>query len=351
MSAAEPFVGVRGPRLGDESRERARPLLEVQGLSTGLGSGRIPILDDISFALRPGEVLGVVGESGSGKSMLALSIMGLLPRAIRRTAGRIVLEGEDLAALGPRAWRAKRGRDLAMIFQEPLTALNPVMPVGMQVTEVLTRRRGLRGSEARREAIRLFERVEIPSAEARLASYPHEMSGGMRQRVVIATALAAQPKLLVADEPTTALDVTIQAQILDLLRDLQREQGLSMLLITHDLGVIAEAADQVLVLYAGRVAEIAPVRRLFDAPVHPYTRALLASIPKTSGPRGRLVSIEGSVPGAGELGSACRFADRCAARQDACTTGVPPMHRVAEEHWVACLEPVGYRLPSLETMS
>jgi oligopeptide/dipeptide ABC transporter ATP-binding protein len=329
----------------------SRPILEVQGLSTGLADGRIPILDDVSFALRRGQVLGVVGESGSGKSMLALSIMGLLPRAIRRTAGRILLEGEDLAALTPQAWRAKRGRDLAMIFQEPLTALNPVMPVGAQVAEVLTRRRGLRAGDARREAIRLFERVEIPSAEVRLAAYPHEMSGGMRQRAVIAMALAAQPKLLVADEPTTALDVTIQAQILDLLRDLQREQGLSMLLITHDLGVIAEAADQVLVLYAGRVAEIAPVRRLFDAPVHPYTRALLASIPKTSGPRGRLASIDGSVPGAGELGSGCRFADRCGARRDVCTNGVPPMHRIAEDHWAACLEPTGYRTPSLETSS
>jgi ABC-type glutathione transport system ATPase component len=207
----------------------SRPILEVQGLSTGLADGRIPILDDVSFALRPGQVLGVVGESGSGKSMLALAIMGLLPRAIRQTAGRILLEGEDLAALTPKAWRAKRGRALAMIFQEPLTALNPVMPVGAQVTEVLTRRRGLRATDARREAVRLFQRVEIPSAASRFDSYPHEMSGGMRQRVVIAMALAAQPKLLVADEPTTALDVTIQAQILDLLRDLQREQGLSML--------------------------------------------------------------------------------------------------------------------------
>jgi oligopeptide/dipeptide ABC transporter ATP-binding protein len=283
--------------------------------------------------------------------MLALAIMGLLPRAIRQTAGRILLEGEDLAALTPKAWRAKRGRALAMIFQEPLTALNPVMPVGAQVTEVLTRRRGLRATDARREAVRLFQRVEIPSAASRFDSYPHEMSGGMRQRVVIAMALAAQPKLLVADEPTTALDVTIQAQILDLLRDLQSEQGLSMLLITHDLGVIAEAADQVLVLYAGRVAEIAPVRRLFDAPVHPYTRALLASIPKTSGPRGRLASIDGSVPGAAELGSGCRFADRCVARRDVCVTGAPPLYRVAEDHWAACLEPAGYRRPVLKAAS
>jgi oligopeptide/dipeptide ABC transporter ATP-binding protein len=327
------------------------PLLEVQGLATTLTGGRTAILDDISFSLEPGQVLGVVGESGSGKSMLALALMGLLPRAIRRTAGRILLEGEDLAALTPQAWRAKRGRDLAMIFQEPLTALNPVMPVGAQVVEVLTRRRGLRGGEARREAVRLFQRVEIPSAEARLASYPHEMSGGMRQRVVIAMALAARPKLLVADEPTTALDVTIQAQILDLLRDLQREEGLSMLLITHDLGVIAEAADRVLVLYAGRVAEIAPVRRLFDAPAHPYTRALLASIPKTSGPRGRLASIEGAVPGAAELGAGCRFAERCPLRRDVCSAGAPPAHRVADDHWASCLEPAGYRTPHLEAAS
>ena len=328
-----------------------RPILEVQGLSTTLIGGRVALLDDISFALRPGQVLGVVGESGSGKSMLALAVMGLLPRAVRRTAGRILLEGEDLAALDAKAWRARRGRDLAMIFQEPLTALNPVMTVGAQVTEVLTRRRGLRAAEARREAARLFERVEIPAAAARLGAYPHEMSGGMRQRVVIAMALAARPRLLIADEPTTALDVTIQAQILDLLRGLRREEGLSMLLITHDLGVIAEAADQVLVLYGGRVAELAPVRRLFDAPRHPYTQALLASIPKTDGPRGRLASIDGTVPGAGDLGSACRFADRCPARREICTVLAPPMVGIAEDHRVACFEPADYRAPVAEAAS
>jgi peptide/nickel transport system ATP-binding protein len=322
-----------------------RALLQVDGLTTALVGSGTTILDDISFSLAPSEVLGVVGESGSGKSMLALTIMGLLPRALGQTAGRILLDGEDLAALTPRAWRSKRGRNLAMIFQEPLTALNPVMSVGAQVEEVLTRRRGLPGREARREAVRLFERVEIPGAEQRLGSYPHELSGGMRQRVVIAMALAAQPKLLIADEPTTALDVTIQAQILDLLRDLQHERGLSMLLITHDLGVIAESADQVLVLYAGRVAEIAPVRQLFDAPAHPYTRALLAAIPKTSGPRGRLASIGGVVPGVADLRPGCRFADRCPLRHDVCTTGTPPIHRISEDHWVACLEPAGFKAP------
>ncbi len=296
-------------------------------------------------------MLGIVGESGSGKSLLALTIMGLLPRAFERTAGRIRLEGEDLAALTPQAWRSKRGRNIAMIFQEPLTALNPVMSVGAQVEEVLTRRRGLLRREARREAMRLFERVEIPAAEQRLDSYPHELSGGMRQRVVIAMALAAEPRLLIADEPTTALDVTIQAQILDLLHDLQRESGLSMLLITHDLGVIAESADQVLVLYAGRVAEIAPVRQLFDAPAHPYTRALLAAIPKTSGPRGRLASIGGVVPGVADLRPGCRFADRCPLRHDVCTAGTPPIHRISEDHWVACLEPAGFKAPLRGTVT
>jgi peptide/nickel transport system ATP-binding protein len=347
MSAGPPLLAISQ----DEGMSAGPPILAVQGLTTSLGGGEIRILDDVSFSLRPGQVLGVVGESGSGKSLLALAIMGLLPRAIRRTAGRILLDGEDLAALSPQAWRERRGRDLAMIFQEPLTALNPVMPVGRQVEEVLTRRRGMRAGEARREAIRLFQRVEIPAAEARLGSYPHELSGGMRQRVVIAIALAARPKLLIADEPTTALDVTIQAQILDLLRDLQREQGLSMLLITHDLGVIAEAADQVLVLYAGRVAEIAPVRRLFDAPAHPYTRALLASIPKTSGPRGRLASIEGAVPGVADLKPGCRFADRCPLRRDVCTAGAPPSYPIAPDHWAACLEPAGYRVPAPERAS
>ena len=326
------------------------PVLRVEGLTTALAGSGVPILDRIAFDLEPGEVLGVVGESGSGKSMLALAIMGLLPSALRRTAGRIILDGEDLTALSASAWRARRGRDLAMIFQEPLTALNPVMTVGAQVAEVLTRRRGLDRSAARREVVRLFGRVEIPSAEARFAAYPYELSGGMRQRVVIAMALAAGPKLLVADEPTTALDVTIQAQILDLLRDLRREQALSMLLITHDLGVVAEMADRVLVLYAGRVAEVAPVRKVFDAPAHPYTRALVASIPKTSGARARLAAIEGTVPGAADLPSFCRFAPRCPSARDVCRAGPPPLREVAAGQAAACLEPFGFASPALETV-
>ncbi len=313
-----------------------RPLLEIQDLTTTLAATGATILDRVSFTLRPGEVLGVVGESGSGKSMLALAIMGLLPRALHRSGGRILLEGEDLADRPAADWREKRGRDLAMIFQEPMSALNPVMRIGAQVEEVLVRRRGMAAGEARKEVLRLFQRVEIPSAEQRLSSYPHELSGGMRQRVMIAMALAARPKLLIADEPTTALDVTIQAQILDLMRGLRGDSGLAMLLITHDLGVIAEIADRVLVLYAGRVAEIAPVDQLFDAPAHPYTKALLASIPKTSGPRDRLVSIEGVVPGAGALSDACRFAPRCAFARDLCTSRAPAVRPLASEHAVAC---------------
>jgi peptide/nickel transport system ATP-binding protein len=296
------------------------PVLRVEGLTTALAGSGVPILDRITFDLEPGEVLGIVGESGSGKSMLALAIMGLLPSAVRRMAGRVVLDGEDLTALSASAWRARRGRDLAMIFQEPLTALNPVMTVGAQVAEVLTRRRGLDRSAARREVVRLFGRVEIPSAEARFAAYPYELSGGMRQRVVIAMALAAGPKLLVADEPTTALDVTIQAQILDLLSDLQQRLGMAILIITHDLGVIAEVADQVLVMYAGRIVESADVNDLFADPQHPYTIGLLGSIPRINVDRERLATIEGTVPSPNNQPAGCRFAPRCPFAQAICTT-------------------------------
>jgi oligopeptide/dipeptide ABC transporter ATP-binding protein len=319
-----------------------RPILAVDHLTTVLAGSGDSILDDVSFALSPGEVLGVVGESGSGKSMLALAVMGLLPQAIERAGGRIALDGEELTALAPAEWRERRGRDLAMIFQEPMTALNPVMRVGTQVEEVLRRRRGLSAEAARAEAAALFRRVEIPSPEQRLMAYPHELSGGMRQRVMIAMALAASPKLLIADEPTTALDVTVQAQILDLLRELQRESGLAMLFITHDLGIIAEIADRVLVIYAGAVAEVAPVRRIFDAPQHPYTQALLASIPKNSGPRGRLASIDGAVPAATDMPVGCRFAPRCAYRRDVCSEAPPPVRAVGAGHAVGCLKPFNY---------
>jgi oligopeptide/dipeptide ABC transporter ATP-binding protein len=317
------------------------PVLDVQGLTTTLGQGAraATILEDVTLQVGPGEVLGVVGESGSGKSMLALAVMGLLPPTIRVAAGTIRLLGDDLVAGGAGAWRARRGRDMAMVFQEPMSSLNPVMRIGAQIEEVLRRRLGLSGDAATRRAVDLLERVEIPAARSRLATYPHELSGGMRQRVMIAMALASDPRLLIADEPTTALDVTIQAQILDLLRAIQRDTGMALMLITHDLGVIAEMADRVMVLYAGRVAETAPVDTLFDSPAHPYSRALLASVPTVAQRVARLVTIEGAVPPVGAFPRGCRFAPRCDRRSAACEAAPPVVRDLAAGHAVACLHP------------
>ena len=319
-------------------------VLAVEGLSVRLSAhpDRSSILDDVGFTVGPGEVLGIVGESGSGKSVLALSIMGLLPPALRMSARRITLLGNDLADQPREAWRAHRGRDLAMIFQEPMTSLNPVMRVGTQIEEVLRWRGRMTGSAARRRALELLEQVEMSSPRSRLHAYPHELSGGMRQRVMIAIALAAEPKLLIADEPTTALDVTVQAQILDLLRGLQRQTGLSLILITHDLGVIAEITDRVMVLYGGRVAELAPVRVIFDSPSHPYTEALLGSIPDVTGSRHRLTTIGGSVPEAMNMPPGCRFAPRCPHRQEACELMPPAIRSLAADHSVGCIRPFGY---------
>ena len=288
-------------------------------------------------------MLGIVGESGSGKSVLALSLMGLLPPALAMSARHIGLFGHDLAGKPREAWRAHRGRDMAMIFQEPMTSLNPVMRVGTQIEEVLRWRGRVGAGPRRRQAIGLLEQVEIPAPASRLLAYPHELSGGMRQRVMIAIALAASPRLLIADEPTTALDVTVQAQILELLRALQRQTGLALILITHDLGVIAEVADRVMVLYAGRVAEMAPVRTIFDAPAHPYTQVLLASIPDLGPRRHRLATIPGTVPGALEMPPGCRFAPRCPHRRDGVRAGAALAARAGARHAVGCLRPFGYR--------
>jgi peptide/nickel transport system ATP-binding protein len=314
-------------------------VLAVEGLTVRLTAhpGRSSILDDVDFTVAEGEVLGIVGESGSGKSMLALSVMGLLPSALTIQARRIAVLGDELSGRPRTAWRAHRGRDMAMIFQEPMTSLNPVMRVGAQITEVLRWRGGLSRTEARRRALELLEQVEIPSPRSRLDAFPHELSGGMRQRIMIAIALAANPKLLIADEPSTALDVTVQAQVLDLLRNLQRQSGLAMILITHDLGVIAEIADRVLVLYAGRIAETAPVRTIFDAPAHPYTQALLGSIPDIDAPRSRLAMIPGTVPDALHMPSGCRFAPRCQYRQAPCELAPPTLRVLMADHKAACL--------------
>ena len=314
------------------------PMLEVCQLTTTLGTGGPEILSDVNLLLRSGEVLGVVGESGSGKSMLALSIMGLLPEPITVRDGRVLLQGKDLRALTAPAMRALRGKDIAMIFQEPMTSLNPVMRVGQQIGEVLRWHAAMQGAAAREECIALLRRVEMPDPQRQIDAYPHELSGGMRQRVMIAMALAGRPRLLIADEPTTALDVTIQAQILDLVRKLQRDSGMSVMLITHDLGVIAEMSDRVAVMYAGRVVESGSVLDIFDRPAHPYTRGLLASRPRISAGAQWLSTIEGTVPAVGQMGTGCTFAPRCKLATDACKT-VPPLREVGPAHQAACVLP------------
>jgi len=317
---------------------RAGPLLQVEQLTTGLGADGPEILSAIDLHLNTGEVLGVVGESGSGKSMLALSIMGLLPVGVRVRSGHIRLQGEDLLALDAAPMRALRGKDVAMIFQEPMTSLNPVMRVGQQIGEVLRWHTDLRGAPARQETIALLQRVEMPDAQRQIDVYPHELSGGMRQRVMIAMALAARPRLLIADEPTTALDVTIQAQILDLMRKLQADNGMSVMLITHDLGVIAEMSDRVAVMYAGKVVETGSALDIFDRPAHPYTRGLLASRPRIDAGAQWLSTIEGTVPALGQMPSGCSFAPRCPLAQPACGV-VPQLREVGPAHRAACITP------------
>ncbi len=322
----------------DQVDSAAPTMLRVQGLTTGLGAHGPEILSAVDLHLAAGEVLGVVGESGSGKSMLALSIMGLLPPAIGLRSGAIALQGVDLLALEPSAMRALRGKDVAMIFQEPMTSLNPVMRVGQQIGEVLRWHTELRGVAARDEGIALLQRVEMPDPQRQVDAYPHELSGGMRQRVMIAMALAGRPKLLIADEPTTALDVTIQAQILDLVRKIQQDNGMSVLLITHDLGVIAEMSDRVAVMYAGRVVESGSALDVFDRPAHPYTRGLLASRPRIAAGAQWLSTIEGTVPAVGQMPAGCSFAPRCPLARAACGV-VPALRDVGPGHQAACVAP------------
>jgi len=313
-------------------------LLAVEQLTTGLGRDGPEILSSVSLTLQASEVLGVVGESGAGKSLLALSIMGLLPHPITVRGGRVLLEHRDLLQLPSQAMRSLRGKDVAMIFQEPMTSLNPVMRIGTQIGEVLRWHLALQGNAAREEAIAVLRRVEMPDPERQIDAYPHELSGGMRQRVMIAMALAGRPRLLIADEPTTALDVTIQAQMLELVRKIQRESSMSVLLITHDLGVIAEMCDRVAVMYAGRVVEMGSALDVFDRPAHPYTRGLLASRPRISAGSEWLRAIEGAVPAVGQLGEGCSFAPRCALARAECRL-VPKLRTVGPAHEVACVAP------------
>jgi peptide/nickel transport system ATP-binding protein len=302
----------------------AEPLLAVERLTTGFDVGErfLPAVIDVSFHVRAGETLGLVGESGSGKSVTALSIMRLVQPPGRIASGRVLFRGRDLRTVSERDMQRVRGAEIALIFQEPMTALNPVFTIGSQIEETLIVHGRATRSSARQKAIDLLEAVRVPEPHQRVRDYPHQLSGGLRQRALIAISLACEPALVIADEPTTALDVTIQAQILDLLRELQRRLGLALLLITHDLGVVAEMADRVAVMYAGRIVEEAPVRALFSDPKHPYTRGLMASIPGGA-PGERLKAIQGTVPPLGALPPGCCFEPRCPSRFEPCPTAHP----------------------------
>ena len=315
-------------------------LLEVKGLRCSFkleGGGEFSPVDGVSFSVDAGRTLGIVGESGCGKSVTSLSIMGLLPKGQGRiSAGSVVFEGRDLATLKPEDMRSLRGNRMAMIFQEPMTSLNPAFTIGQQLIEGIRCHQNVTAEQAREHAIEMLRLVRIPSPEQRIDEYPHKLSGGMRQRVMIAMALSCRPQLLIADEPTTALDVTIQAQVLDLMRSLREETGTAIILITHDLGVIAELADDVVVMYSGRVVESAPVAQLFAMPHHPYTIGLLGSIPKMHGEQDRLNAIEGQVPTPMSQVTGCRFAPRCPFAVAQCKEEMPPLRKVSAVHEAAC---------------
>ena len=301
-------------------------------------AGEVAAVDDVSFDVAEGEVLGIVGESGSGKSVTALSIMGLLPSPPARIGGgSVVFQGRELLGLGERAMRSIRGPGIGMIFQEPMTSLNPVFTIGEQLMETVRVHERVGRNAQRERAIDMLARVGIATPERRLHDYPHQLSGGMRQRVMIAMALACSPKLLIADEPTTALDVTIQQQILELLLDLREELKMAIVIITHNMGVVAETADRVIVMYAGKIVERAPVGELFARPAHPYTRGLLESIPTLTDERERLKTIPGTLPNPAALPRGCRFEPRCSFRVDACAAAVPPLLAMGAGHESACI--------------
>jgi len=326
-------------------------LLEVRNLHTHFfgREGVVHAVDGVDFDVDRGKTLGIVGESGCGKSVTALSIMGLIPRPPARIVeGSITFEGRDLTELSERELEDVRGHEIAMIFQDPMTSLNPTLKIGTQLTESLRRHLGMSKGEARRRAVELLEEVHIPNAEQRLDDYPHRYSGGMRQRVMIAMAIACNPKLLIADEPTTALDVTVQARILDLLEELRLRHDMAMILITHDMGVVAEAADEVSVMYAGQIVERAAILDLFDRPEHPYTEALLGALPQIEDERTReerLTTIPGRPPDLVNPPPACRFAPRCpySGLGDACSVELPELREIRPAHWVRSAHPASER--------
>jgi oligopeptide/dipeptide ABC transporter ATP-binding protein len=318
----------------------AEPLLELKHLSTHYVSSRgtrvVRAVDDVSLRLNAGETLGIVGESGSGKSTLALTILRLLPTAARIVSGEILFEGEDLVKKPDAEMRHVRGKRIAMILQDPMASLNPLFTIGDQVSESLRVHEGIGKKNAWGRARDLLKSVRIPSPETRVTQYPHEMSGGMRQRIVGAIAISCEPRLLIADEPTTSLDLTIQAQYLNLLRDLQRAHGLALIFITHNLGIVAKMCDQLAVMYGGRVVESGPVTKIFNAPEHPYTEALLSSIPRMSDGRDRLTAIDGQPPDLAAMPPGCSFHPRCTRAIERCREEAPPAFTLSEGHTSRC---------------
>lgn len=320
------------------------PLLSIKNLKTYFftDAGIVKAVDDVSISIPRGKTVAVVGESGSGKSVMASSIMQLIPQPPGKiVAGEILFNSEDLLQKSEGEMRSIRGDRISMIFQEPMTSLNPVFKIGEQITEAIELHQKVGDKEAQSRAMELLRLVGIPGAKERMKDYPHQLSGGMRQRVMIAMALACNPELLIADEPTTALDVTIQAQILDLMRRLQQELGMAILLITHDLGVVAEMADDVVVMYAGQVVEYSDVKTIFSSPQHPYTRGLMQSIPRVDIRQDRLYVIEGVVPNPTDFPQGCRFAPRCPQASKECTQGVPDLEEVCGSHVVRCIKAGG----------
>ena len=315
------------------------PLLSVEDLRVrfpAASGGHLVAVDGISFSVREGQTLGIVGESGCGKSVTSLATMGLIPKKTADISGRVIFEGQDLLTIPDDTLRDLRGNRLAMIFQEPMTSLNPSHTIGAQITEAVLRHRDVSVAEAKARAIEMLRRVRIPVPEERFHDYPHKLSGGMRQRAMIAMALACDPRLIIADEPTTALDVTIQAQILDLLRELREDTGAAVILITHDLGVVAEVCDEVLVMYAGQVVERAPVDALFRMPQHPYTVGLMGSIPRLDTRKDKLAAIRGSVPNMALAQQGCRFSARCPFADAKCRSEAPPLTEAAPGQFSRC---------------
>jgi oligopeptide/dipeptide ABC transporter ATP-binding protein len=330
---------MEAPALSAGKQARGATLLEVADLSVAftVDSKERRVVAGVSYSLPAGRTLGVVGESGCGKSVTALALMGLVPSPGRVT-GSLRFEGSELVGLPESRWREWRGARIAMVFQEPMTSLNPVMPIGRQIAEAMVLHQAIGWGAAEKRAIELLSAVGIPSPEARAAAFPHQLSGGMRQRAMIAMALACRPALLIADEPTTALDVTIQAQILDLMQDLQAEIGMAIQFISHNLAVISEVADEIIVMYAGRVVERAKAEELFAQPLHPYTRGLIATLPEPARRLARLPVIPGGVPKPDAAIFGCRFADRCPLADKACRATEPPLEEIKRGHLAACFK-------------